>query len=38
VSLRIIDDEAKVQGLATAGLESYRPTAKRLEAAYKTRA
>jgi predicted HD phosphohydrolase len=35
LALRIIDDEAKVQGLATAGLESYRPTAIRLETAYK---
>jgi phosphonate degradation associated HDIG domain protein len=33
LALRIIDDEAKVAGLATPGLETYRPLAARLEAA-----
>jgi predicted HD phosphohydrolase len=33
LALRIIDDEAKVPGLATPGLETYRPLAARLEAA-----
>jgi predicted HD phosphohydrolase len=32
LALRIIDDEAKVEGLATPGLEAYRPLAARLEA------
>ena len=31
LALRIIDDEAKVPGLATPGLETYRPVATRLE-------
>lgn len=33
LALRIIDDEAKAPGLATPGLETYRPLAARLEAA-----
>jgi predicted HD phosphohydrolase len=33
LALRLIDDEAKVAGLATPGLETYRPIAARLEAA-----
>jgi predicted HD phosphohydrolase len=33
LALRLIDDEAKVEGLATPGLETYRPLAARLEAA-----
>jgi predicted HD phosphohydrolase len=33
LALRIIDDEAKIPGLATPGLETYRPLAARLEAA-----
>jgi predicted HD phosphohydrolase len=37
LALRIIDDEAKVGGLATPGLEAYRPLARRLEAAARTR-
>jgi predicted HD phosphohydrolase len=34
LALRIIDDEAKVEGLATPGLETYRQMAARLEAAH----
>lgn len=34
LALRIIDDEAKVAGLVTPGLEAYRPIAERLEAAH----
>ena len=33
LALRIIDDEAKVAGLATSGLDAYRTVAERLEAA-----
>jgi phosphonate degradation associated HDIG domain protein len=33
LALRLIDDEAKVAGLITPGLEAYRPLAARLEAA-----
>lgn len=38
LALRIIDDEAKVVGLVTPTLESYRATAAGLEAAYRSRA
>jgi hypothetical protein len=33
LALRLIDDEAKVAGLITPGLDAYRTTAQRLEAA-----
>ncbi len=36
LALRIIDDEAKVTGLATPGLETYRDMAARLEAAHRS--
>ncbi|MEZ5819106.1 MAG: HD domain-containing protein, partial [Hyphomicrobiaceae bacterium] len=35
LQLRLIDDEAKVAGLATPGLETFRPIAARLEAAHR---
>ena len=38
LALRIIDDEAKVEGLATPSLETYRRIAARLEAAHNARA
>ena len=31
LALRLIDDEAKVAGLATPGLDSYREAARRIE-------
>ena len=36
LALRIIDDEAKVEGLATPALETYRDMAARLEAAHRS--
>lgn len=36
LALRIVDDEAKVPGCATPGLEVYRPIALRLEAAHRS--
>jgi predicted HD phosphohydrolase len=38
LALRIIDDEAKVAGLATPGLEAYRAIARRLEASHRAAA
>ena len=35
LALRIIDDEAKVAGLATPGLDTYRPIAARIEATHR---